>query len=102
MYKRQALDPESYRMESYTYRLHSDYGSPEFDKKRLSVERVELGAGGLSARLFVPGLRAGYVHEMHLPGVRSRRGEPLLHPEAYYTLIEVPPAEGGPPAASGR
>lgn len=97
-----ALDPESYRMESYTYRLHSDYGSPEFDKKRLSVERVELGAGGLSARLFVPGLRAGYVHEMHLPGVRSRRGEPLLHPEAYYTLIEVPPAEGGPPAASGR
>jgi hypothetical protein len=30
------------------------------------------------------------VHELHLPGVRSKTGEPLLHPAAYYTLNYIP------------
>ena len=49
-----------------------------------------LATFGLGLVLAVPGLRRGYVHEMHLEGLRSRTGENLLHPEAYYTLIEIP------------
>jgi hypothetical protein len=41
-------------------------------------------------RLTVEGLRAGYVHELHLPGLKSSAGALLLHDEAYYTLIEIP------------
>jgi hypothetical protein len=46
--------------------------------------------GGKSVRLFVDQLQEGHVHELHLDGVRSAAGKPLLHPVAYYTLNYVP------------
>jgi hypothetical protein len=30
------------------------------------------------------------VHELKPTGVRSKSGQPLLHPLAYYTLNEIP------------
>jgi hypothetical protein len=30
------------------------------------------------------------VHEFHLPGIRSAKGEALLHDAAYYTLNFIP------------
>ncbi len=83
-------DKESYRMESYTYRLHSDYGSSEMEKKDLVIDEVVVAEGNLEVELIVTGLRPGFVHELHLPGVKNRSGMPLLHAEAYYTLIEIP------------
>jgi hypothetical protein len=44
----------------------------------------------MSVLLVCEGLRAGYVHELHLPGMRSAEGEALLHGEAYYTLNRIP------------
>jgi hypothetical protein len=44
-------------------------------------------------RLKCEGLRAGYVHELHLPGVKSATGAGLVHPEAYYTLNRIPKEE---------
>jgi hypothetical protein len=85
-----AGEPASYRLESYTYLLHADYGSPEVDRAAPAISGVELSADGLRARLTVEGLRAGYVHELHLDGVRSRDARPLLHDVAYYTLIRRP------------
>jgi hypothetical protein len=41
-------------------------------------------------RLYVNGLQAGHVHELHSAGLRSATGLPLLHPEAYYTLNYLP------------
>jgi hypothetical protein len=41
-------------------------------------------------RLFVDKLQVGHVHELHLDGVRSASGQPLLHREAYYTLNFIP------------
>jgi len=81
---------ESYRMESYTYLLHADYGSDEVEKRELAITAARPAADGSRVRLAVEGLRAGYVHELHLPGVKSRAGAPLLHEQAYYTLIEIP------------
>ena len=85
-----AGDPGSYAMSSYTYTYHSRYGSPEVDVKTLRVTRATTTANGRGVKLVVPGLREGYVHELRLAGVRSREGEPLLHPEAYYTLNRIP------------
>jgi glucose/arabinose dehydrogenase len=82
--------PDSYQLSSYTYLLHSPYGSPEVDTKQLKVSEVQLGKDGRSVELSIPGLRAGYVHELHATGVRSKGGDPLLHAEAYYTLINIP------------
>jgi len=85
-----AGDPASYRFESYTYLLHSSYGSEEVEREELSVTSATLGADGRSVRLVLPGLRRGYVHELHADGVRSRDGEALLHQDAYYTLVHLP------------
>ena len=41
-------------------------------------------------RLHVDALRAGYVHELHIEGVQNQSQQPLLHGEAYYTLVRIP------------
>ena len=77
-------------MTSYTYRLSSNYGGPEDDMAPVKITDVQVAADGLSAMLTCEGLRPGYVHELHLPGVRSTDATPLLHPVAYYTLVNIP------------
>ena len=86
-------DVEGYRMTSYTYLLHSSYGSPEVETETCEVREVVVAADGRSLELVVDGLREGYVHELHAPGVRSAKGMPLLHDEAYYTLVHIPGGE---------
>ena len=90
-----ASRPDSYRMISYTYLYHPDYGSPEVETRELNLAKVRVAAGGRSVDLTVEGLRPGYVHELHLPGIVSVEGEGLLHPRAYYTLNRIPAAGPG-------
>lgn len=85
-----AASPPEWRMSSYTYELHEAYGSDEMDVRELDLGEPELAADALSLRLPVRGLRAGYVHELEVEGLVSTRGRPLLHGEAYYTLIRIP------------
>ena len=87
-----AGDPKSYQLSTYTYIYQSSYGSPEVDATTPTVDRVVVAEDGLSARLFVSKLQEGHVHELHLDGVRSADGRPLLHKEAYYTMNAVPAA----------
>jgi hypothetical protein len=85
-----AADPKSYKLTTYTYIFQADYGSPEVDHTTPTIDRVEVGEDGKSARLYVRGLQEGHVHELHSTGVRSADGLPLLHPQAYYTLNYIP------------
>jgi hypothetical protein len=85
-----AADPASYALSTYTYICQSSYGSPEVDQTKPVIDKVVVAPDGRSARLIVKGLAEGHIHELHLPGVRSAKGEPLLHPAAYYTLNQVP------------
>lgn len=85
-----AGDPASYGVTSYTFRYSSEYGSPRIEEATHAVTRVTVSEDGLRARLYVEGLREGFVHELSLAGVRSRDGRPLLHDTAYYTLNRIP------------
>jgi glucose/arabinose dehydrogenase len=87
-----AADVASYKMKTYTHIYQADYGSPKVDATEPTILRVEVGKDGKSARLFVQGLQEGHVHELHSDGVKSTDGEPILHPQAYYTLNYVPGA----------
>ena len=51
---------------------------------------MKVSADGKTVSLAVDGLRPGRVYELRLDGVKSADGEPVLHPEAYYTLNEIP------------
>ncbi len=85
-----ASESSAYKLSSYTYLLHSPYGSPEVQTETLKVTEARVSKDQLSVELVVEGLREGYVHELHADGVRATNGHPLLHPEAYYTLIHRP------------
>ena len=85
-----AGNPASYKGKSYTYKLASRYGGPDEDVANLNFESAKVAADGKSVRLKIGNLRAGYVHEIHIAGLKSTGAEPLLHPEAYYTLVNIP------------
>jgi hypothetical protein len=85
-----AANAENYKMESYTYQLRSGYGGPEDDQQDLKIVSATVSDDSKSVRLKVDGLRAGYVHELHVSNLKSRSDVPLLHPEAYYTLVKIP------------
>jgi glucose/arabinose dehydrogenase len=82
-----AVDAATITLESYTYELHEAYGSDEMDRAEPPITAATLSDDGLRMRLTVDGLREGYVHELHLPSLRSRDGETLLHAVAWYTLV---------------
>ncbi|MDX1964363.1 MAG: hypothetical protein SFX18_14515 [Pirellulales bacterium] len=76
----------SYELLTYTYIYQSQYGSPEVDHTHPKILSARAGDDGKSVRLVIDGLQLGHIHEFHLDGIRSATGQPLLHPEAYYTL----------------
>jgi hypothetical protein len=88
-----AKDLGSYTLSTYTYIFQSTYGSPEVDHTSPKITSAEVSDDGLRVHLAVDGLQRGHVHELHLDGVRSKAGEPLLHPVAYYTLMRIPAAQ---------
>jgi hypothetical protein len=85
-----SVHPADWALTSYTYEYHSAYGGPELDEKKLTISEAKVAPDGLSAELLVDPLRAGYVHELKVAGLRSRSGEPLAHELAYYTLNRIP------------
>ena len=87
---RESATPRDIEAKSYTYLYQSKYGSPEVDEKRLEIRSLQWSADHRSLTVTCSPLRAGYVHEFRLPAVRSAKGEPLEHADAYYTLIRLP------------
>jgi len=85
-----AMQPDAYEVESYTYNYHSEYGSEEILTRRLQIKEVVPMGRQDQVRLVVEGLRPHFVHEIRAVGVKNLSGEPLLHPEAYYTLNRIP------------
>jgi glucose/arabinose dehydrogenase len=85
-----AADPASYSMAAWTYILQSSYGSPEVDQATPTVKSATVSLDGKSVRLVIEGLVRGHVHHLQAPGVKSASGQRLWHPEAFYTLNEIP------------
>jgi glucose/arabinose dehydrogenase len=80
----------SYKVETFTYIYRADYGSPEVDQTKPTVDKVIVGADKKSVRLYVSQLQEGHIHTLTAPGVRSADGLPLLHNVAYYTMNYIP------------
>lgn len=85
-----AGNPASYKTRAFTYIYQADYGSPEVDDVIPQITKAVVGADNKSVRLTFDKLTKGHVHELHLDGVKSASGLPVLHASAYYTLNEIP------------
>lgn len=91
--KATASDPTSYGLQTYTYIYQASYGSPEVDHTTPIIKEIRVAEDGKSARLVIEGLQEGHIHELHMDGLRSQDGRPLLHKVGYYTLNYLPKAE---------
>lgn len=80
----------AYSIETYTHIYQSSYGSPEVDNTKPMIKSAVVSQDKLSVRLIIDGLVEGHVHEVHLLGVKSAKGDALLHDAAYYTLNRIP------------
>lgn len=94
-----AADASLYGVTDFTYIYHRKYGSPIINREEKNVVRVDVAEDGLSARLYVEGLREGYINEV-TAGVASAEGETLLHPVGYYTLNHFPDGDRTVPEAA--
>jgi hypothetical protein len=85
------VDPTSvaFEVQHHRYEYIGAYGSPELDKTKVPVEKVEVAADGLSAELTLP-LVKDRVYMISGRGVKSPKGEPLAQPVGAYTVLEVP------------
>jgi hypothetical protein len=81
---------DSYQMDAWTYIYRAEYGSPEVDATKPVIQSAKVASDGKSVRLVIDGLVRGHVHHLRLPGLRAADGLPLLHPDAFYTLNEIP------------
>lgn len=88
--RRTAANPESYAISDFSFQYHHIYGSPPINVEERTVFKVEVAQDNKSARLYVEGLRLGYVNEIKIEGVRSKAGKSLLHNTGYYTINELP------------
>lgn len=77
-------------MRSYTYEYSKRYGGDEILTASHELSGIEVSEDGLQVRFRVKGLRPLYVHELRTKGIQSTRGRALDHPNAYYTLNQIP------------
>jgi hypothetical protein len=80
----------NYSMEAWTYILQSGYGSPEVDQAKPTIKSAKVSPDGKKVRLMIDGRVKGHVHHLKLQNIKAKSGNGLWHPEAYYTLNEIP------------
>ncbi|MFK7925892.1 MAG: plastocyanin/azurin family copper-binding protein [Bacteroidia bacterium] len=96
--RRSASNPESYKMQGFTFKYHHNYGSPLENLEPCTINAIDVAADGMSVRLTIDGLRLGYVHEIVAEGLKSKAGRSLVNNTGYYTLNQIP--GGGVPMQS--
>lgn len=85
-----AGNPATYSLDAWTYVYQSEYGSPEVDRATPKVVAAKVSEDGKKVMLTVEGLVKGHVHHLKVNGLASKSGAKLWHPQAWYTLNEIP------------
>ncbi|GLR16118.1 plastocyanin/azurin family copper-binding protein [Portibacter lacus] len=93
--KASATDIESYSITDFNYKYHLTYGSPIINQEVKNISKVELDDDQKTVRIYIDGMRNGYIYEIDAKSVNDRSGSPLLHNKGYYTLNEIPAGENG-------
>jgi cytochrome c551/c552 len=89
--RKSAEDLASYNASSFIYKHHAVYGSPPINREDLKIKGVKVSEDGRKVRVVLDGLRAYYLHELNLTGLRSADTYyNLVHPTVYYTLNSIP------------
>lgn len=88
-----ASNVSNYKITDFTYRYDAAYGSPVIRRQSKTIPRIELSDDNRSARLYIDGIREGYIYEVQTQGILSEEQTPLLHSVGYYSLNNLPDGE---------
>lgn len=86
----ESISSSSLEMSSFTYQYSSKYGGDEINAKTHKLSDIKLSKDGLSVRYKVTGLRENHVVELRTKGLKSKSGQTLKYPDAWYTLNRIP------------
>jgi azurin/glucose/arabinose dehydrogenase len=85
-----AKKPESYDINTFTYKYHHIYGSPAININPRVIKAIEVSPDRLKVRLVLDSLKEGYIHQIKAEGIRSLENFALMHNDSYYTLNRIP------------
>ncbi|WP_439559738.1 c-type cytochrome [Dyadobacter sp.] len=92
--RKSAEDLDSYKVSSYLYKHYPVYGSPQINLEDVKIKGVKVSDDNKKVRIVLDGMRQYYVHKISLEGVRAATNSwSLVHPDAYYTLNNIPDGE---------
>lgn len=101
-------NPKNLQCSRYWYDYHQGYGSATYDESDVAIRKLIPGDDGRSLEIELRELKAWFVHELRLPGLRSKDGKPLTNPLICYTVNRLlentppPPKQWDTPAPKKR
>ncbi len=88
---------DGYDVAQFTYEYHEKYGSAEFDHygkpdstSDIKVLKAVVSEDRQTVRLFLEGLKPGFVTMIHSLDATSENGDALRHDTCWYTLNSIP------------
>jgi len=100
-----AMRAEAYSGRRYYYLYRAGYGSPRIDVHDVRVGRVSVSPDGRRVGFDVDALKAGYIYEFTLRGIRAADGTPLINGLIAYTANRLQDGASRPiprPAPTGE
>lgn len=89
----EAIVKNNYQVQRYYYQYHGKYGSPRMDEQTVEVQDVQIAEDGKSIALQMTEMIPGYVYDITLHHLNSKKGVKLLNNRIYYTLNQLPDAD---------
>ena len=87
------MEISNYSITDFTYEYNADYGSPVINRQNKTITRLLVAEDRMSVRLYIDGLREGYINEINAENVKSASGTAMLNGVGYYTLNKLPDGE---------
>ena len=85
-----AGDPKSYTISGYTREWQGSYATPDKDRHRVNVTRVEVSDDARSVRLHVDRVREEFVYEVTCGAIGADAKTPLWPTTGHYTMKRIP------------
>jgi glucose/arabinose dehydrogenase/azurin len=85
-----AIDPSNYLVTSFDYAYQQEYGSDIYEKKEGRIIAIKVSNNSKKVRFVLDELRNGFIYEIQCGGIRSAKGNLLLHDYGFYSLNNVP------------
>jgi hypothetical protein len=96
------IRPEAFAFKRYYYEYHQAYGSPIMDARPIPVTSAVASKDGLGVTLKLGELKAGFLHELTLKGLKAGDGALPVNPLITYTVNRLRDGSGPPPWSASK